>query len=332
MRAKMSDQLLERRKESLDTNEGGLKFGSIIKEELGIKEWWAKEGTHTIDILPYVAGKGNPERKIKEGDISDHATFYVHKNVGANDAAVICPAANYNKPCPICEYAKELREQGRDDEAKALRSKRVTLYNIICYDDNKEEDKGVQIWPIAHWNMERHLNVIAQKPRSGGKVLFSHPDDGKSVVFERKGTTKDNTQYLGHRFEERDYVIPDELLDQTYCLEEIVNILTYDEISEVFFGNKGKKVSEAVEEITEEKPRLRNRKPMAKAPEPEPEPEPEDDDPDVPECFGLETDKLDECSDCKFIDECTAQYEINENEKEPEPEPEKPTVRKRFRK
>ena len=314
LRGKMSEQLLERRKESFSTNEGGRKFGSIIKSELDIKEWWCKEGEHLIDILPYIAGDGNPERKIKKGEISDHATYYVHKNVGAGDAMLVCPLTNFGKPCPICEHAKELREEGAEESVwKAIKAKRMTVYNVVVYDDDKEEKKGVQIWAVAHWNMERHLNILAQKPRGGGKILFSHPDQGKSVSFKRTGSQKDNTQYLGHKFDDREYAIPDEILDSTYCLEEIVHIPDYDEIAAAFFGPKGVKQQvveeEEEEEVAEEKPKRSKSLRGAKKAQ-------------LPECFGLEIDQIDDCSNCDIYDDCMVEAEKAETGQEIEPEPE----------
>jgi hypothetical protein len=327
LRSKMSEQLLERRKESYATNEGGLKFGSIIGAE-GVSEWWCKEGEHLIDILPYIAGANNPEKKIKQGDVSDHATYYVHKNVGANDGMFVCPLANFGKPCPICEYSKELREEGAEDDVwKALKPKRMTVYNVVVYDDAKEEAKGVQIWVVAHWNMERHLNVLAQKPRGGGKVLFSHPDQGKSISFKRAGSGKDNTQYLGHNFQEREvdgvpYAIPDELLDATYCLEEIVHVADFDEISAAFFGSKGNKGVKPVEEDEEVVAEIVEIKTRGRVAKPKPE---------KPECFGIEIDQIDDCSNCDLYDDCMVENEKEQPAPEPEPEPEKPKTTLRGR-
>lgn len=330
LRSKMSEQLLERRKESYATNEGGLKFGSIIKDGVDVSEWWCKEGEHLIDILPYIAGANNPEKKIKKGEVSDHATYYVHKNVGANDAMFVCPLANFGKTCPICEHSKELKEEGVEDIVwQKLKPKRMTVYNVIVYDDAKEENKGVQVWIVAHWNMERHLNVLAQKPRGGGKVLFSHPDLGKSISFKRVGSGKDNTQYLGHNFQEREvdgvaYTIPDELLDATYCLEEIVHVAEYDEINSAYYGSKANKAEKEEEiDIPQEtvKPRLRGGKPV-----PVPTPEPEK----APVCFGIEIDQIEDCGNCGLYDECMVENENNNIPPEPEPEKPKPSLRGRL--
>jgi hypothetical protein len=242
--------------------------------------------------------------------------------------------ANFGKPCPICEHSKELREEGAEDDVwKALKPKRMTVYNVVVYDDAKEEAKGVQIWVVAHWNMERHLNVLAQKPRGGGKVLFSHPDQGKSISFKRAGSGKDNTQYLGHNFQEREvdgvaYVIPDELLDATYCLEEIVHVADYDEINAAYYGSKATKQTEetvAKDQPVERKSRLRGSAPP---------PEPETTNQDIPECFGVEIDQISDCQNCDIYDDCMVEFENkNEPEKEPTPppEPEKPKTTLRGR-
>ena len=226
--------LIKRLNRSYEKKDDRGRFKSIFKEGLDIQFWQCSEGEHLIDIIPYLAGKNDPE--VKEGEPTYCLDIWVHTNIGVNEDSYICLSRTYNKPCPICEYQKKLKAQGADpDTIAALNPTRRVVYNIVCYDSEKEEEKGVQVWEVAHWFMERHLVVLAKGSRRSGVICFADPEEGKSIAFTRQGKGR-NTQFIGHRFVDRDYKIPPEILESAYTLDEIIHIPTYDEVKEAFFG------------------------------------------------------------------------------------------------
>jgi hypothetical protein len=106
------------------------------------------------------------------------------------------------------------------------------------------------------------------------------------------------------------------LLDQTYCLEDLVHIPTYDEIADAFFGQKRNNVTEKAEEVVVEipAPSTMARKQRIVAPPTK--------GVEQPECFGEMTDQLNECGDCNdFYDECTRTYEERKTEVRPSMRP-----------
>jgi len=62
-----------------------------LPEDIG---FFALKSTKTarVDIIPYDVGKGNP--RADKGVLYWERTFYIHRNVGPNNAWVICPARN----------------------------------------------------------------------------------------------------------------------------------------------------------------------------------------------------------------------------------------------
>ena len=85
--------------------------------------------------------------------------------------------------------------------------------------------------------MEANIEEIAKLPQGGGFVKFSHPDNGKSLAWTRKGSGMTNTDHLGHRLIKRKSPIPDKILDQTFPLDSIVNMHPlYEEIEKEFRG------------------------------------------------------------------------------------------------
>ena len=245
MKDKMYEDLNKRIQESYDSRQSTGKFKGIFKEDLQIPIWKIKDGEHLIDILPYLVGEGNPNPRVKSGDIGHVLTLFVHNGIGVNENQYVCLSRNYNKPCPVCEYQNSLKNAGEDpDSLKYLNPTRRCVYNVLVYDDQKEEEKGVQIMMVAHYFMERTLSELAKAPRGGGWIYFPAPDKrGKSISFKREGTGARNTQYLAHKFVDRDYDIPNEVLDNTYCLEDIVNVPSYEEVYEALHG-KASQVAE----------------------------------------------------------------------------------------
>lgn len=306
-RKKYSDELAKRVKESHDTKDQGVFGGSIFKPDIDAKFWKCGEGKHYIDVIPYIAGKNNP--KVKEGRPAHTLDIWVHYNIGPNGLPFVCLAKNYNQPCPVCDYRNELKnsEEADEDIIKQFLPKRRTIYNIICYDNNKEEEKGIQIWDVSHFFFEQKVASIAERPRQGGFVNWPDPDEGKQVMFERKGTGANNTQFLGHAFTDRDYTIPDEVLEESYCLDDLVAIPDYDELNNILKGGSKKEdKKEEKEEKKEEstKRSFRGRKEEVK----------EEKEDECPGELGKDVDKFDQCQECKKYDDCAEEYERIEKE------------------
>jgi len=204
----------------------------------GINFFACKEAQHIVDILPWEAGPDMPldEQNIpvtEEGDFDYVLDLFVHQNIGKINNPYVCPYENFGKPCPICEYMKANRLEKK--EWSKIRPKRRSIYLIWNRTNPEEEKKGIQIFDAAHFFMEEKIEEIAKLPRGGGYIVFSDPDNGKSVCWTRKGSGQENTQYLGHRFMDRESSIPDRILDKTFSLDQVVNMHpSYDIIAKAF--------------------------------------------------------------------------------------------------
>jgi len=227
----------------------------------GVNFFRDKEGSHIIDILPWEVGTNMPLDETgspvtDKGDFDYVLDLAVHQNVGKGGVPFVCPYVNFNKPCPICEYLNGPEKLPKDQWSK-IRAKRRSIYLIWNRTSPEEEKKGVQIYDVAYFFMEEKLKEIATLPKGGGKIFFSDPDEGKSVCWTRKGTGIENTQYIGHRFLDRESGIPDSILEKTFSLDSVINMHpTYEEISIAWeSGTKGLKVAqEPVKQEKEESP------------------------------------------------------------------------------
>ena len=237
-RSKMKQDLLSRTKEAptMDSRVFGRSFFKDGIEEQGVVFWKCGASDHLLDIIPYVAGQNDPNERVKEGDWACVLIVFIHNNVGAAKDRYVCPAVNFRRPCPICEEQQEAAAAGDEARAKALRPQEMCVYNIVCYDNDKELQKGVQVWAVAHWNFQRYLNKLANRSQTGEPVAYADPDTGRTIFFNREGTKKENTKYIGHALEPRDYIIGDDVLNQAWCLDDLIYVPKYEEM---YIAHKG---------------------------------------------------------------------------------------------
>lgn len=193
----------------------------------GIEFWKCAEGDHLVDIIPFEAGPDMPfDEKLKpisrEGDLDYVLDIFVHMNMGAMGNPYVCPYENFGEPCPVCEFIKANRLE--KDIWKKLIAKHRVVYFLWVHNNSKEEKKGVQIFEASHFFMEQKIASIAKSPTGGGYVNFSCPDKGKMLAWTREGSGMESTQYLGHRFIDRESPIPDKILNKTFALDSIVNM------------------------------------------------------------------------------------------------------------
>jgi len=246
-RSAMKKQLAERNREAYESKDDSGRYKSFLANLFGRPKWKCSEDEHTIDILPWVCGPNMPLKNgkvIPEGTWCHYLDIFVHYKVGPNENQYICLQNNYGKPCPVCEeYARmaQILDPNNNEadkrELSALRASRRTVFAIICYDKASEEDKGPQIWEVAHGFMLKELAERSQRPRGGGNILYADPDTGKSIFFRRKGTSQFSTEYTSHEFLDRTYVIEDEILEMVPSLDQCLYIPTYEEVFRELHGH-----------------------------------------------------------------------------------------------
>ena len=308
--------LEEATKRSYDMKDSGGFGPKYLKDGVKSSFWFPKDGKHIIDIIPYLAGENDPNAAA--GKPQYVLDVWVHQKVGALQQAFYCPAKNAKKRCPICEKQMEMRKSGdySDEEIKELNPKRRTMYNIVCYDTKEDIKKGVQLWETAHFFFENHIAEISQRPKTGGFIPFSHPDEGKSIAFKisKKGQ---NTEYLGHRFEDRDEPIDDDILESALVLDDLLHIPTLAELKQAVIDGFS---SDGDEDDEDETPRKKPSKKGKKAAD-----EDEDDDAyEYDEDEDEDEDDLPKKKPVKKGKKVVEEEDEDEDEEEDEDEDERP--------
>ena len=276
-----------------------------------------RAGLMYIDILPYVAGKGNPW--AEEGMLHWERTFYVHRGVGPNADTFICPRMTFKKPCPICEYRAKLIKEGDrgdptvEDMIRDLAPKQRQIFNVI---DVKEADKGVQIWDISYHLFGKLLDaMIRNSDEDEGWDRFFYLDEGYTlkIGFAEKsfgGATFFQAETIALRPRKVQY--DEEILDQVYCLDDLLICPDYKELKRLFL------------QVEEEK------KDTVPVPEPDFDEEEEVTDEDLSEAEDVPIE--DGLEEDEEVDEATSpeeeEEEVEEEEEKEEIPPKKKTVKK----
>ena len=224
-------------------------FGSVIlKDKLpeGVGLWQPAVGKeHIIDILAWFATDNYPSDSIQADDPVHMLDLWVYRGVGANNDCFVSPSIHFKQKDPIQEF---LRTNKSKEDWKNNSAKRRSFYLVWVHDNDEEEAKGVQVWEVSQFFFGSKIEELAKKPRGGGVILYSDysAEIGKSIYFRIKesGTYEDaqgnkqkSIEYVGHQFVDRDADIPDEIIEQIFPLETVINLHpTYDEMYEAFYG------------------------------------------------------------------------------------------------
>lgn len=167
-----SYELEEADREESDNQNTGAEF---IKLEVG---------RNIVRILPPPLGKKSPFRVVW--------THYFTPPGSQTSVSFACPAREAQKPCPMCDTADRLKSSGNPadhERAKAFFARRRVYANAI---NRNSPEAGVQILGFGK-GIHDDLIALRKNPDWGGD--FTHPETGFDIVIERKGTTKNDTEY-----------------------------------------------------------------------------------------------------------------------------------------
>lgn len=340
MRQRMAD-----RSQNLKDGGGRRKKPLFDFSEFDEKPKWynLKEGKNTLDIIPFPVARPDIVGQGTEKDEEFYVLLIpVHTNIGPKNERCFCPLEGLGKPCPICEAKQDLLDSGsdwNDDDVKALHVKIRCFYNVVDLDN---PDEGVILFEQSEWWFDKEL---VEKANYKGEefVTFADLEFGKTVTF--RGTkssfkNKKGTPILQPKdfdFEDRD-PYKEDILEETYPLDELLIIHDYDTMRNMLLGLGGEengdgdsgdgepsgKTSRKSKSNTAKSSSSRRggRKAKKEEPETESQEEPEPGEEDIGRCpyghnFGIDCDETDACNDCDddTFKECEDRYhELKEEE------------------
>jgi hypothetical protein len=329
-----------------------LDLSKLQKEGVEISWYKPKSGRdkNMIDILPFeVSQKWYPKLRtfnrdecgVEVGKTDYKLEVPIHYDVGSDGKAMLCLKLAFGKTCIICDEQWKLWTEDKEKHKKAinkLKAKWRVYYNIYEYDS---EDDSIKIWDISYHNFETHLKQAAYISEDEYED-FCTLDDGKSVEFKGREKTLGKNTFIeaeGITFQERD-PYEESTFEEVYQLDAALIIPTVEDVKNAFYEteteDKNKTEEDEIEEDNtdtdneEPKPRRRQRATRNSKDE-----ENESGTPDDNKCpadgkFGIDTNELEECTECPedTFDACSEENERLSAEKKARDES-KPTRRKR---
>lgn len=275
----------------------------------GVQVFQPKPGRYLLDIIPFIAGAGNPW--ADEGCIHWERTYYTHRGIGANGDTYTCPRVTAKERCPVCEHRMKLMKEGDEDNEeliKDLSPKQRQLFQLI---NLKEPDKGIQLWDISYHLFGKVLDARLRNSEEDEEWdKFFHLEDGMTlkVAFAEKtfgGFAYVEVETIDFRPRNKSY--DDDILEEGRCLDDLIIVPEYEDLKKVFLEAK----SDKDKDEEEERPKKRRQEEDEDEPPPKKKkPVSEDDDWDD---FDKETDEKPK----------SKKPPVDEDEEDEEPPPKK---------
>lgn len=270
-----------------------------------------KKGTNKIDILPFLVSTDKHPQGMKPGYEDYLLDIWVHGWVGPAEDSFVCLKKTYGKPCPICEeIAAMLQSESPNKKLiNSIKAKRRCYYNVI--DLEGDEDDKIKLFEVSHYLFEKELLEEAETAEEE-VIIFSDLEDGRSIRFRASQDQMEGKEFLKFKsftFEKRRKPYKEGMLEQTYPLDALLVIPSYDEVKNSFFG------------VDDDQDKGRD--------------DDQDDDDDSPReksshkreersgksrCphgykFGADCDEQDECADCDAWEKCADERDkLNERD------------------
>ena len=207
--------------------------------------------TNRYDILPFKVSadwykdlrsfSGRPTG-LEVGDYDYKLELPVHGNVpGCEKSRVVCLKEAFGQPCPICQEMERLMtDEGKNEDiegkiAPSLKPKWRVFYNVIDLNDDQNK---IVIFESSYHLFEKQLLMEVNVGDQGLQFFWDIEDDGKTI--EWRGERK---SFGGHNFvvanridfvERKPY--DENILDECYPLDQIINILKYEQIQSMMLG------------------------------------------------------------------------------------------------
>ena len=207
----------------------------------GVKFYkFSKKGPVRIDILQYKTSR--PElHSHSDNGLWYEMTYFIHRNVGIDNASVLCPKATLKKPCPICEYRNSLDRNDEEDKKKikALYPQERQLFNVVVHEDGKLSD--VMVLDQSRFGFGKIIDDMVLGADEEDDHYQYYPDlkDGSTLKINVDELKGGDFTYFGAasiEFKERRVSYDSSWLERTIDLDSILCEVSYEELRDMFFG------------------------------------------------------------------------------------------------
>jgi len=224
-----------------------------------------KGKNYLLDFAPYLVTSNNhPEKDEKAGiAIKDsywwRFPFKVHRNVGAGTGDTVVCLATFGKKCPICEERAKRAKAGADkDELKSMSASDRYLYIVNPLDSPKHDAGKWHIFDVSKAMFQKLLNDEIEE--ESVSEVFMDLEEGETLKVRFTGKVIGNSKPFAEATKiisvERDKPYKLSVADETPRLDEILNVLTYEQMEHKFFEIEEE---EEVDDIDEDEKPVRKK-------------------------------------------------------------------------
>ena len=215
-----------------------------------------KAGLKRFRFLAYVTGENNPDAGA--GNEYHTRSYYKHGGIGPSNRSVVC-LRSFGKPCPICEYQRELRTQADPDDQEmrdliySLRAQERQLY--LLKDLKSEDPNQLMLWDVSYKGFGEQLDaVIAMGDEDDDREFFAMHDDGRIVVvsFAEKTIGASGKWFPAETIEMKAADPLESEADEMPCLDEMLVEKSYEELKAMLHGATAEPAAAPVKEEEEE--------------------------------------------------------------------------------
>ncbi len=162
--------------------------------------------------------------------------IWKHSNIGQGKNTYLCLSKMFDKPCPICDYAANLKADGEKAEVlKELGVDHRFLLFVVDTTSRETEEEGAKWFdcPVSIW---KEICLSSQDRRSGERFDPADPIDGRDIEFIR--TDGKRTSYGGFKLVKTEGEIPKSWYDHLPLLEDILLMSDPEEMRTAATGMK----------------------------------------------------------------------------------------------
>lgn len=237
-------------------------------------------GNKKLEIIPYEVGERFPIVGFEPGDMHWELRFWMHRNVGADQKSVVCPAQTTGSKCPICEHRARLQTDSEADPKliAALKPKERQLILVV---DHADMEKGVQLYETSYYNFGKALKTALDDDEGDeeGYQFFADQEEGftlRCTVTEEKTGENNYNAITRIAFQPRKVELDGDFYGHEICLQDLLIIPEYEELKKRFLQIEDDDDSEGEPKAGGKKIRAKKKK---EEPEEEESEDPEEEEP-----------------------------------------------------
>lgn len=189
------------------------RFDSPLKKDFD--QYFTQDGENQVRILP------------PTWEEPEHYAYkvWMHRFIGADGSNYLCPRKMLGKPCAICDAERDAKENGEDEEAKALGAK--VNWAMWVLDRNADDPERPKVYFISD-PADKDIVTRTYNNKRGDSLNVDHPDLGYDLFIRKTGKML-NTRYI-YDFDREQTP----MLDDQEKMDEVLDFITDNPIPDTF--------------------------------------------------------------------------------------------------